>query len=115
MLDKLKDLGSQMVMNTGDAVSGITTSVKGGMESLASGASNMTETLNEKAVRASTAQVCSILQIALDELKRKPLSEQRVTLTAAVNFGVAALEMQVHFDPAEQRDATLPISTSVSD
>jgi hypothetical protein len=104
MLDKLKDIGSQVVSKTGDAVDGITSSVKGGMESLSNTASNMTDTLNEKAVRASTAQVCTILQIALDELKSKPLSDQRVTLTAAVNFGVAALEMQVHVDPADRRD-----------
>jgi hypothetical protein len=113
MLDKLKDLGSQMVANTGEAVSGITTSVKGGMESLASSASNMTDTLNEKAVRASTAQVCTILQVALDELKSKPLSEQRVTLTASVNFGVAALEMQVHVEPTKTHDAgAQPVATS---
>jgi hypothetical protein len=36
-----------------------------------------------------------------------------VTLTAVVNFGVAALEMQVHVDPADKRDVVLPISTSV--
>jgi hypothetical protein len=112
MLDKFKDIGSQVVSKTGDAVGGITSSVKGGMESLSNTASNMTDTLNEKAVRASTAQVCTILQIALDELKSKPLSEQRVTLTAAVNFGVAALEMQVHVDPANKHDAAPPVSTS---
>lgn len=111
MLDKLKDIGSQVVSKTGDAVGGITTSVKGGMESLATSAGNMTDTLNEKAVRASTAQVCTILQIALDELQSKPLSEQRVTLTAAVNFGVAALEMQVHTEPAARQDPVAIKST----
>jgi hypothetical protein len=104
MLDKLKDIGSQVAAKTGDAVGGIATTVKGGVESLANSASSMTDSLNEKAVRASTAQVCNILQIAVEELKSRPLSNQRVSLTASVNFGVAALEMQVHVEPAEKRD-----------
>jgi hypothetical protein len=101
MLDKIKDLGSQVATKASGAVEGITASMKGGVESLASSAGSMTGTLNEKAVRASTAQMCSILEIALEELNRRPLAQRRVSLTASVNIGIAALEMQVHPDALE--------------
>jgi len=102
MLDKMKDLGSQVATKASDAVEGITVSVKSGVESLANTAGTMTGALNEKAVRASTAQMCNILEIALEELKNRPLSKRRVTLTATVNIGIAALEMQIHQDPTAQ-------------
>ena len=102
MLDKLKGIGSQVATKASDAVEGISTTVRGGVESLATTALNLGETVNEKAVRASTAQVCSILEIALSELESRPLSATPVTLTASVNIGVASLEMQVHV-PAKAR------------
>lgn len=105
MLDKIKGLSTQVVTKAGDAVDGITTSVKGGVESLANSASNMTVALNEKAVRVSTAQVCEILELAIDELKGRPLARERMTLTASVNIGIAALEMHVHLDPSDARSA----------
>ncbi|MCK9200299.1 MAG: hypothetical protein M0P59_03885 [Gallionella sp.] len=95
MLEKIKGIGAQVATKAGDAVEGVATSVKGGVESLAHTASNMTETLNEKAVRASTAQMYSILEIALDELKSRPLAEQPASLKASVNLGIAALEMEI--------------------
>jgi hypothetical protein len=96
LLDKLKGIGSQVASKASDAVEGISTSVRGGVESLTSTAINVSEAVNEKAVRASTAQVCSILEIALKELEGRSLSAKPVTLTASVNIGVASLEMQVH-------------------
>ena len=96
MLDKLKGLGSQVATKASDAVEGISTSVRGGVDSLANTAANVTEAVNEQAVRASTAQICSILEIALRELESRQLSGQPVTLTASVHIGVASLEMQVH-------------------
>lgn len=96
MLDKLKDIGSQVASKASDAVEGLSTTVKDGMGSLANTAVSMTEAVNDKAVRASTAQACTILEIALQELRSRPIAERAVTLTAAVNFGVASLEMQVH-------------------
>jgi hypothetical protein len=59
----------------------------------------MTEALNEKAVRASTAQAYRILEIAIEELKERPLSARPISLTASVNVGIAALEMQIHLEP----------------
>lgn len=95
-----QDLGVQAVTKAGNAVNNLTTtSVREGASSLASGAGSVTESLNEKAVRASTAQVCSILEIALKELETRPLSSRRISLTATVNIGVASLEMQIHRDP----------------
>ena len=104
MLDKIKELGAQVATKANDAMEGITTSVKGGVDSLANTATNMTEALNEKAVRASTAQMCSILEIAMEELKTRPLSDQPVSLTASVNIGIASLEMQIHLPPTEREN-----------
>ncbi len=88
MLDKMKDLGNQAANKAGEAIDSITNA-----------ASSATGNLNEKAVRASTSQVCRILELAIDELKNRPLSERPLTLTASVNLGIAALEMQVHLEP----------------
>ena len=99
MFEKMKDIGSQVATKANEAVEGMTTSVKGGVESFAHTASDMTESLNEKAVRASTAQICSVLEIALDELKSRPLSAQPVSLKATVNIGIASLEMEVQVPP----------------
>lgn len=101
MLDKMKDLGVQAANKAGDALGGITSTVKEGVDSLANAASSATGSLNEKAVRASTAQVCRILELAIEELKDRPLSSRPVSLTASVNLGIAALEMQVHLEPQE--------------
>lgn len=98
MLDKIKGLGSQAVSKTSDAIEGVATSVKDGVESLANAATSATEALNERAVRASTSQMYRILEIALEELKGRPLSERPLSLTASVNIGVAALEMQIHLN-----------------
>jgi hypothetical protein len=98
MLDKIKDIGVQVASRANETVGGIATSVKGGMESLANNA-------NEKAVRASTAQMCSILELAIEEMKNRPIAARRVSLTATVNIGIAALEMQVHLEPQAGEDA----------
>ena len=100
MFEKIKDIGAQVAGKANDAVEGMTTSVKGGVESLANTASDMTGALNEKAVRASTAQICNILEIALDELKSRPLAAQPASLKATVNIGIATLEMEIQVPPA---------------
>ena len=102
MLDKIKGFGAQVATKANDAVEGIATSVKDGVESLANTATTATGALNERAVRASTAQMCRILEIALEELKGRPLSSRPVSLTATVNIGIAALEMQIHLEPVEK-------------
>lgn len=101
MLDKMKDLGSQAANKASDAIGGISSTIKEGVGSFSSAASSMTESLNEKAVRASAGQVYRILEIAIEELKDRPLSKRPVSLTAVVNLGVAALEMQVHLEAEE--------------
>ena len=95
MFEKMKGIGTQVATRANEAVEGVTSSVKGGVESLAQTASDVTGALNEKAVRASTAQMCTILEIALDELKSRPLSAQPASLKATVNIGIAALEMEI--------------------
>lgn len=115
MLDKIKGLGAQVATRANDAVEGITTSVKGGVDSLTNTATSMTDALNEAAVRASTAQMCRILEIAMEELKGRPLSAQPVSLTATVNVGIAALEMQIHLPTSEnERGSESMVSTLVA-
>ena len=99
MFEKMKDLGAQVANK---AVDGISSSVKGGVDALSNTASSMTGALNDKAVRASTAQMCNILEIAMEELKGRPLSAQPIFLTATVNIGIAALEMQIQVLPGTQ-------------
>jgi len=99
MLDKMKDLGSQAANKATDALGGISSTIKDGVGSFSNAASSMTESLNEKAVRASTAQVYRILEIAMEELQSRTLSNKAVSLTASVNLGIAALEMQIHLGP----------------
>ena len=99
MLDKIKDIGNQASHAASDAVQAVTTTVKDGVGSLVNTATTVTGAINEKAVRASTAQMCRILEIALEEIKDRPLAERPGTLTATVNFGVASLEMQVQLEP----------------
>lgn len=99
MLDKMKDLGSQAANKATDALGGISSTIKDGVGSISNAASSMTESINEKAVRASSAQVYRILEIAIEELKDRPLASKPISLTATVNLGIAALEMQVHLGP----------------
>lgn len=113
MLEKFKGLGANVAGRANEAVEGIASTVKGGVESLAQGASSVGDTLNEKAVRASTAKLCSILEIAMAEVRSRPLGAEPVALTATVSFGLAALEMQVQVQP--QGAAGTPTSPVPSD
>ncbi len=101
MLDKMKDLGSQALTRTTEALDAVTTSVSSGVDSL-----------NEKAVRASTAQMYRILEIALEELKKRPLAEQPLSLTSSINIGVASLELQIHLNQGGETVAPLAISST---
>jgi hypothetical protein len=102
MLEKIKEISTQVATKASGAVEDLTATVKGSVGSLADHAGSMTETLNEKAVRASTAQMCTVLEIAMEELKSRPLAQQRVSLTATVNIGVASLELQVFQSPGDK-------------
>jgi hypothetical protein len=108
VLDKIKDLGAQVANKAGVAMVDLASTVKDGAESFASTASSVTGTLNEKAVRASTAQMCSILEMAVQELNGRELSRRPVTLTASVTVGIASLQMQVHLNPATSTDLIVP-------
>lgn len=88
MLNRLKDLGNQVATKATETVEDITQA-----------ASNATDALNAKAVRASTAQLCNVLELALQEVQSRPLGQRPLTLTASVNIGITALEMQVHLEP----------------
>lgn len=105
MLDKIKDIGHQASHAASDAAQAVASSVKDGVDSLVNTATTVTGAINEKAVRASTAQMCRILEIALEEMKDRPLAERPGTLTATVNFGVASLEMQVQLGAKAATDS----------
>ncbi len=119
MFDKIKELGNQVADKASSAVDGISTSVKGGVDSLTtsvkSGVDSVTtaavsvgDALNEKAVSSSTAQACTIIELAIKELKTRPLSQRPMTLTAKVDFQLAALGIQVHLTPEDFADGAAP-------
>jgi hypothetical protein len=111
MFEKIKDIGAQAATTANAAAGGISTSLKSGIESMTNTAVNVTEVLNEKAVRTSTAQLCNVLEIAIAELKNRSLSEHPVSLTATVNIGISALEMQIHLQPSEKKDEPKGVAT----
>jgi hypothetical protein len=104
MLDKLKELGAQVAAKATDAVDGLSGTVKGGIESLTDTASELSGAISDKAVRTSTAQMCRILELAIEELGSRALASRPVTLTSSVHIGLASLEMQIHL-PARTVDA----------
>ena len=100
MLDKIKGIGSQISSLAGDAVDGVASSVKEGAGTIANAAGSAVSTLSEKAVRAAVEQMRTVLQVASEELRQRPVSDHPVTLTASVNIGVTALQVQVVIDGA---------------
>ena len=95
MLDRMKGLGSQLTTLAGGAVDGVRSTMREGAESIAGAAGTAASNLNDKAVRAAVDQMRTILRIASEEIAAKPVSERPLTLTASVNLGFTALEMQI--------------------
>ncbi len=95
MLDKIKGVGSQISNLATDAVDGVTSSVKGGAETIANAAGAVVSAISEKAVRTAVDQMRTVLQVSCEELRQRPVSDQPVTLTASINIGVTALQVQV--------------------
>lgn len=104
MLNKIKGIGDQVATKANSAVGEIGTSVKKGVGEIANKTADLIDTAHESAVRTSTAQMCRMLEIAIDELKSGPLSAHPVSLTATVGTAVATLEMQIHLQPAAQEN-----------
>ena len=100
MLDKIKGIGNQISNFAGDAVDGVTSSVKEGAGTIANAAGTAIATLSEKTVRSAVEQMRTVLQVAGEELRQRPVSDNPVTLTASVNIGVTALQVQVVIDGA---------------
>lgn len=101
MLHKIKGIGGQVATTASDAAKGISTSVKHRAESIASATISATEAINDKTVRSTTAQICSTLEIAIDEIKSRPLSEHPISLTSSVDLGVFSMEIQVHLEATD--------------
>jgi hypothetical protein len=101
MLDKFREITTVAKKTASNAAGGVIDNMKIGVDSLSNAATALSDSINDKAVRASTAQMCTILEIAIEELKTRPLSARPVTLTSIVNIGVASLEMQIHLLPSD--------------
>ena len=101
MLDKIKGIGNQLTSLASNAVDGVTSSMKEGAGSISDAARAAASSLNEKAVRAAIGQMRTVLQIAAEELRQRPISNHAVTLKTSVDIGFTALEMQIVMDPVE--------------
>ncbi|MES2950658.1 MAG: hypothetical protein V4858_19165 [Pseudomonadota bacterium] len=95
MLDKIKGVGNQISNLATDAVDGVTSSVKGGAETIVNAAGAAVSAISEKAIRTAVEQMRTVLQVSCEELRQRPVSDQPVTLTASINIGVTALQVQV--------------------
>lgn len=117
MFEKIKDFSSQVATQTNCAVNGMSASIKGGAKSLGDNALEMADGLNDKVVRASTAQMCRMLEIAIDELKTSSLSSYPISLTATATTGLASLEMQVHLHAEKmgEKDSCKSVGTVMTD
>jgi hypothetical protein len=108
MLDKLKGIGGQL----GQAVGGVASTVKEGAGTVAQAATGAARTagqavgvlndkVNEVTTRESIVRLRETLAIAVEELRRQPVSHRPVTLVAKVDLVVSSLEIQMVFDPAD--------------
>lgn len=95
MLDRMKDLGNQLSTKASETADGIKSSVKSGVAGLAGAASDAASTLNEKAIRATVERMRTILAVATDELKTRPIAGAPATMTASVSIGGVALAIEV--------------------
>lgn len=107
MLDRMKDLGNQISTKASEAAVGIKSTVKSGVEGLTGAASDAATTLNEKAIRTSVEQLRTILAIATDELKTRPIVGAPATMTASVSIGGVALEIQVTLSESTAQQSAL--------
>jgi hypothetical protein len=108
MLDKLKGIGGQI----GEAVGGVASTVKDGAGTVAQAATGaarsagqavgaLNEKVNEVATRESIGRMRDTLAIAVEELRKRPVSARPVTLVAKVDLVVTSLEIQMVFDPSD--------------
>lgn len=104
MFNKMQEMKNKVATTANETAVNVSNTMKQQVESLSTAATTLSGAIGENAVRASTAQMCSILEIAIEELKLRPLSERPVSLTSIVNFGVASLEMQIHLPPTEPKN-----------
>lgn len=101
MIPSLSKFKADVTAKTNEITDGLSSQVQQGVNFLTTSATNLADSINETAVRNSTAQMCTILELAVEELKKRPLSERPISLTSIVNFGVASLEMQINLSPEE--------------
>jgi hypothetical protein len=101
MLEKIKGLGSQLTNMATDAVDGVTSTVKQGAENIVTVTGAAASAINDKAVRSAVEQMRVVLGVAVEELHKKPVSDQPVTLTTSVDFGLTSLQMQIVVNPAQ--------------
>ena len=101
MYSPLSKLTSSITSKATEIADNVSDKARQGVESMSTAATNLADSINETAVRNSIAQMCTLLELAIEELKKRPLSERPISLTSIVNFGVASLEMQINLTPEE--------------
>lgn len=125
MLDRIKGLGGQISNMATSAVDGVTSTVKDGASAVADKATSaaqsasrmagdITNKVNDVATREAIAQMRDVLAIAAEELARRPIVDGPVTLTCKVDVMVAALEVQMVFDPKTTRVIAQPPGTAAA-
>ena len=95
MLKRMKNLGEQLTDKAAKAAGGVVSTIGEGVGNLAGSAGNVALGATDKTVRAAVDQLCNVIEIAVDQLRQRPLPTSRVTLSASVGLGATALQMQV--------------------
>jgi len=106
MLDRMKDIGNQISTKASEAAGGIKSTVKNGVENFTGVASDAASTLNEKAIRTSVEQLRTIIAIATEELRARPIAGAPATMTASVSIAGVSLEIQVTLSDSTSQSPT---------
>jgi hypothetical protein len=126
MFDKIKNLGGQITSLAGDAVDGVSATVKGGADAIAQTASgavhsvskaagDLQDKVSDAATRQAISQMRDVMAIAIDELRQRPIHAGPITLTAKVDVMIAALEIQIVIDPEPPRQLPPPAPLDAPD
>jgi hypothetical protein len=95
MFKQMKDLGGRLTGKAAKAAGDVVATIGEGVGSLAGTAGDVALGATDKTIRAAVDQLCNVLEIAVEQLRQRPLPSSRMTLTASVGLGATALQMQV--------------------
>jgi hypothetical protein len=101
MFNKLTEIKNSVKTVAVDTAGGVSKTLQQGVDTLSDAATTFSDTVNDKAVKVATSQMCTILELAIEEISRRPISSRSLSLTSTVNIGIASLEMQIHLSPED--------------